>query len=95
MLALIDRDLLEPEVLQQEYTCLVHIVESTSVKQYLGIKTPQQVTRKCSTLISSKSAFEKLMKEEARLNNGKGSREARSITQVSQETTFKLNRLTD
>lgn len=70
ILALMGKDLLEPEILHQEYNRLVNLVESTKIKHCLGKKTQQQVARKFSTLISSKRVFEKLMKEQARLNNG-------------------------
>ena len=66
--ALMERDLLELEILHREYNRLVGIVELTSLENFLSKKT-QQVEQKFSALISSKRSFETLMKEQTRLNN--------------------------
>ena len=72
ILALSASESLDPDTLFQEYNHLVNSVSAGSVEHQLGKKTLTEVSRKLSSFLTSQKVFETLLKEQLRLNFGKG-----------------------
>jgi len=70
MLFLLSKDKLDLETLYNEYKHMVNVLQPTSIKHCLGIKTEKQVATKLSAFTNSQNVFETLMKEQVRLNFG-------------------------